>query len=618
MTKKNLMPAIVLTAICAVVAALLGVVNMFTAPIIRETENAAVYESLRVVMPNGKFADAEKLPENAPETVSSIYKEQSGRGYVVTLLKQGYASEIGLTVGIDSNGKVLKAVITKQQETHGQGGFDEFLGRFEGCDGDTILDVELVSKATISSTAIRSAIADALSVLGFAQIEDDDNTALPSTDEEIITYAKQIYPSLGTASEIELPSDTAETVKKIFRDENGVYVAYVVTSTEWVPVESEGVAVFKDGRISGVKLVSWQVGGNGASKPTDSFVASFAGKDTAGLENVELISDVTSSSKSFRDAVKAAMSAVSLPTSEEEIASIASELFGRSAELSSEKLDGLSEFVKRFYKLSDGSGYVAYIITNTNWNKHETESVVALDKNGKIVGIKLLAWNLSPTYEHNNIKGDDFVQSLIGKTDATIGDVELITHVTETSGRLRDAIATVTKATSLPRGESEIFEIANTLFGKESACTDISGSEPPEFVKRIYKRDDGGYFAYIVTNTKWNPLETEAVVAFDKSGEIVGVKLLSWNLSPTYEYNYIKGDDFAQSFVGKNAESAANVELITHVTETSTRLRGAIVSAASVMEFKEPSAARVTGIVILVLAAVAVVAVVIIKRRKRA
>ena len=50
MTKKNIMPIVVLTAICVVVAALLGVVNMLTAPIIAEAESQKVYDSFRNVL----------------------------------------------------------------------------------------------------------------------------------------------------------------------------------------------------------------------------------------------------------------------------------------------------------------------------------------------------------------------------------------------------------------------------------------------------------------------------------------------------------------------------------------------------------------------------------------
>ena len=72
MTKKNIMPVVVLPAICVVVAALLGGVNMLTAPIIAEAESQKVYDSFRNVL-DGVYEDA-TVPETAPNSVPAMYK----------------------------------------------------------------------------------------------------------------------------------------------------------------------------------------------------------------------------------------------------------------------------------------------------------------------------------------------------------------------------------------------------------------------------------------------------------------------------------------------------------------------------------------------------------------
>lgn len=51
--KQKFMPAIVLTAICLVVALALAAVNLFTAPIVEENNRQKEMESLRLVMPDG-------------------------------------------------------------------------------------------------------------------------------------------------------------------------------------------------------------------------------------------------------------------------------------------------------------------------------------------------------------------------------------------------------------------------------------------------------------------------------------------------------------------------------------------------------------------------------------
>ena len=121
MKKENIMPVVVLTVICIVVAALLAVINTITAPILEKAESQKVYDSFREVL-DGEFEDA-SIPDGAPKTVTAIYKVKDGDsliGHVVTLVTKGYAGDISLTVGVDAEGKVTKAVVTNSAETHGK------------------------------------------------------------------------------------------------------------------------------------------------------------------------------------------------------------------------------------------------------------------------------------------------------------------------------------------------------------------------------------------------------------------------------------------------------------------------------------------------------------------
>lgn len=309
MKKKNLLPVIVLSVICIVVAALLGIVNKFTAPVIEETERLAVQESLRVVMPSGEFSDPETLPDDAPDTVSAIYKETNGKGHVVVLKTRGYASIISITVGVDSEGKITKAVVTSEQETHSKAGMENYTDAFEGLGEDTVSDVETFSGATVSSSAIKNAIIDALAVLGYGEASSGGYVPPDPTlmsEEEIFDEAKKLDSGITSLKDI-TPKDADIRVKKLYKSNTGSYVAYVVTKGAYVPKESEGVVIFDFfGNIDAISLTAWTVGGDGASNPTDKFVASFVGKDSATLGNVDLVSQVTVSSGNFRDAVAAA------------------------------------------------------------------------------------------------------------------------------------------------------------------------------------------------------------------------------------------------------------------------------------------------------------------------
>lgn len=309
MKKKNLVPVIVLSVVCIVVAAVLGVINKFTSPIIEEKQRLAIQESLRIVMPTGEFADPEKLADDMPDTVQAIYKEINGKGHVVVLKTRGYASEISITVGVDSEGKITKAVVTAEQESHNKPGMDSYTDAFEGLDEDRVSDVELFSGATVSSTAIKNAVIDALSALGYGEASSGGYVPPDPelmTEDAIFAEASKLDSKITSLRDI-TPENADTRVKKLYKSNTGSYVAYVVTKGAYVPKESEGVVIFNSfGSIEAISLTAWTVGGDGAANPTDKFVESFVGKGSATLGNVDLVSQVTVSSGNFRDAVAAA------------------------------------------------------------------------------------------------------------------------------------------------------------------------------------------------------------------------------------------------------------------------------------------------------------------------
>ena len=320
MTKKNVMPVVVLTVICIVVAFLLALVNSFTDDVIEKAEQEAIRESLQSVMPADWVVEEVATDDETPESVTKIYKEKNGLGYAVTLSQQGYASKIAMTVSIDSEGKVIKAEITSEQETHGQGGFDEFMSSLTGKDYAALGDSSLkVSHATLTSNAIKNGIKDALVATGFAEEKG-------RSKEEIIGYVSEYL----TGEFVDVtPPDAPSVVQKIYKEKSsGAFVAYVLTVGQYVPIESEGVvAISSDGKILGVKLINWVVGGNGASNSTDSFVASFKDKYASGLTDdaMDFVTDVTRSCKNFRDAVKLAVETATSIKTDDEILAFVSE-----------------------------------------------------------------------------------------------------------------------------------------------------------------------------------------------------------------------------------------------------------------------------------------------------
>jgi Na+-translocating ferredoxin:NAD+ oxidoreductase RnfG subunit len=179
---ESLKPIAVLTVICVVVAALLAAINTVTGPMIEERKNQAIKESLLLVMPDGEFAnESDVLRADAPKTVKGVYTEKNGKGYVVVLsTNKGYTGkEIGLTVAIGTDGKIIKAVITQNEESivpsnMKPGG--SYGDAYKGADADTVADV--VTGATVKYTekAIKNALKDAFDYLDFEISTEKENS----------------------------------------------------------------------------------------------------------------------------------------------------------------------------------------------------------------------------------------------------------------------------------------------------------------------------------------------------------------------------------------------------------------------------------------------------------
>lgn len=165
---EHIKPVLVLSVICLVVAGLLGAVNAVASKVIKEAEMKAVNESLADIMPGADLGDAD-LPSGAPDTVVAVYKDRGGLGYAVLLeTSKGYTGKpIAITVGVSKDGKILGAKITKTEETKGVSDVNSFADDLAGLSAEEIASVDLVGGVTYSSRAVKDAVLDALSALGF-------------------------------------------------------------------------------------------------------------------------------------------------------------------------------------------------------------------------------------------------------------------------------------------------------------------------------------------------------------------------------------------------------------------------------------------------------------------
>ena len=447
MTKKNIMPVAVLTAICIIVAALLGGVNYFTAPEIQKNEEQKIYDSMREVL-DGKFKPVESLPENTAKSVTGMYEvtDESGalKGHVVTVTVKGYKSDISVTVGVDKDGKVTKAMVTSQQESHGKAGMATYTDRFSGMGGSEVADAELFSGATVTSTAIKSAVIDAVNAATGGNIVSNGGTPTDTTIEmprdelEVLELATALVPgAVGFENVTPEPQNCPEYLLRLYRETSGKgYVAYVVTPGEYVPVANEGlVHINMDGDIENINHLTWIVG-HGVS--AEGFADKFVGKDNWHIDDVDLISGATVTAGDFRTAVYNAVTEVTemIQRTDKKLLELVDEIVPVSSDFELLTLpEDAPSTLKRVYKETKGRGYVAFVRTEGWGGAVGTEALVYFDTLGTIKNVKLLVWNVG-----HGVSGDDFAKSFIGTNKDTVSEVELISGATGTSEAFKNSV----------------------------------------------------------------------------------------------------------------------------------------------------------------------------------
>ncbi len=162
MKKSSLKAVVVLVVICMLTAALMAAVNMLTAPKIAAAQAAAEQEALSAVLPQNSGFD--KYEGELPDGIVAMYTDKGGAGSVAMLEACGYDSSkpMSVAVGFNSQGEILAVkIISAQGETSGIGSRvtgEDFLSQFTGKSYANINEVDAISGATISSSALIEAV----------------------------------------------------------------------------------------------------------------------------------------------------------------------------------------------------------------------------------------------------------------------------------------------------------------------------------------------------------------------------------------------------------------------------------------------------------------------------
>lgn len=466
MNKENLKPILVLTLICLICALLLAGVNAITAPLIDAANKSAIKDSLQKVMKDGEFNDSpDSLTGEVPAVIKEIYTEKNGKGKVVIVsTNKGYTGkDIGFSVAIDNEGKIINLVITKNEESivpailKPDGGYGE---SYKGVGADGIDKVVTGATVKFTEKAIKDALRDVFVYLDFA--DPNAEKPLPRTDDELVTLA---YEFLGSPiSFTDVTPEGTTYAKRVYRENSGNgYVVYaLVISPDYGTTEIEALLhINSEGKVLKIQKLYWKV-----SDPADYGTVSFTPPETAEVDaffsrfenvtsetvgTVEVLSGVTNTSNRLIEAVSESISVVKARTvrdvakTEAEIIALAKELVGEDAEFTN-FTPGNIESVQRVYRENSGKGYVVYTLAvSPNYGTPETETLIYINNEGKVAGIKKLYWKVSdPMYGFvppEEAEVDGFFSRFENVTSETVGAVDVLSGVTQTSNRLKAAFA---------------------------------------------------------------------------------------------------------------------------------------------------------------------------------
>ena len=215
--KNSMKSIIVLVSICAVVSIALALTNSVTAPIIKEAEAQKANAALIELLPDGgSFEEIDMSAYTLPATVTAVYKASNG-GCVVKLATAGYAPNMVVMCAVNPDGTVAGSKILSSEETPSIGGAaaTSFAPTVVGKTAEDIDTVEVISGATKTTAAYRSAVKDALNtalILGGASVDirteeeilsDNLNSALPTGDGKFTKHffgILQLYRSCSCVS----------------------------------------------------------------------------------------------------------------------------------------------------------------------------------------------------------------------------------------------------------------------------------------------------------------------------------------------------------------------------------------------------------------------------------
>lgn len=165
---KIFKPIVVLVLICIVITGALAATNNVTAPIITAATEKAEREARAELLPEAE--DFEEITGIEVENVSAVYGSTNDVGVIITSSAKGYGGDVVVMTAFNPDGTIKQIKVTEQEETKGIGSkvvdTPSYWENYQGLDASDALvlneDVDAVTSATISSTALINAVNSAI------------------------------------------------------------------------------------------------------------------------------------------------------------------------------------------------------------------------------------------------------------------------------------------------------------------------------------------------------------------------------------------------------------------------------------------------------------------------
>ena len=398
MNIKHLLKTIlILLCIVAIFGVAMFGLNFLTGPIIAENNKGAEFAPLLAVMPEAdNFEEVTSTLAGVPESVIAIYKETSGKGFVVRAkASTQYSKEpMEITFGITADGKICGIQLDVYTDSIDFRAKDaNYIASYIEKDS-ALADIGTVSGATYSSTAFKNAVSEGFSALISNQLIAEG----VKSDAQIL---QEMIPTLAPGMLKTEEAPASGNIEKALKAGNDAGFAYVV----------------KNGDASFLALVN----ATGACKVYDVTGA-----------------DVTDAQTAIADEAKAASASQKSYT--DDLTTKITKLFADATDIAPIELSTFNTVVSAVSFKSNGAEYYGFYSRSIGF--HQMDVYFVIDANGAIAKMDAKQFIFDEEY-FSNFGGMD-VGSYKGgfeglTTDTWSGEQAVIATATMTSNAIKQS-----------------------------------------------------------------------------------------------------------------------------------------------------------------------------------